>query len=66
MRTEVTDLMRMCERLFGMAMRTGELSEEECEVIAFYTKELHDKTASLCAVYNGKHASCPTDAGEPV
>ena len=66
MRTEVTDLIRMCERLFAMAVRTGELSEEECRLIAFYTRELHDKTASLCEVYHNGKQACPTDAGEPV
>ena len=48
MRTEVKDFMRMCERLLGLAMTTGELSEDECGAIAYYTQELHDKTRSLC------------------
>lgn len=48
MRTEVKDFMRMCERLLSLAMTTGELSDDECGVIAYYTQELHDKTLPIC------------------
>ena len=47
-RTEVKDFMRMCERLISLAIQTGELSPEECDVISFYAQELHDKTHPLC------------------
>ncbi|HEY6084492.1 MAG TPA: hypothetical protein VIU63_03810 [Nitrospira sp.] len=53
MRTEVKDFMRMSERLISLAMQTQELSEDECAAIAFYAKELHEKTHPLCV----KHAS---------
>jgi hypothetical protein len=49
LRNEVKDFMRMCERLIGLAKRTGELSEEECDVISFYAQELHEKTHPLCS-----------------
>jgi hypothetical protein len=55
MRTEVKDFMRMCERLISLAIQTGELSPEECDVISFYAQELHEKTHPFCS----KHAhSC--------
>jgi hypothetical protein len=40
--------MRMCERLIVLALETKELSEEECSVISYYAKELHEKTEPLC------------------
>jgi hypothetical protein len=51
-REEVQDFMRMCERLLSLAIQTGELSPDECDVISFYANELHDKTRPLCS----KHA----------
>lgn len=44
--------MRMCERLISLAIQTGELSPEECDVISFYAQELHEKTHPFCS----KHA----------
>jgi hypothetical protein len=41
--------MRMCERLLGLAMQSKELSEDECDVISYYTRELHEKTVPLCS-----------------
>jgi hypothetical protein len=52
MRTEVKDFMRMCERLISLAIQTGELSPEECDVISFYAQELHDKTHPLCTKHD--------------
>ena len=52
MRTEVKDFMRMCERLISLALQTGELSPEECDVISFYAQELHDKTNPLCTKHD--------------
>jgi hypothetical protein len=49
MRTEVKDFMRMCERLIGLALQTGELSAEECDILSYYAKELHQTTQPLCA-----------------
>jgi hypothetical protein len=48
MRTEVKDFMRMCERLMGLALQTGELSAEECDILSYYAKELHQTTHPLC------------------
>ena len=48
MRTEVKDFMRMCERLIGLALQTGELSAEECDIVSYYAKELHQTTHPLC------------------
>ena len=48
MRTEVKDFMRMCERLIGLALQTGQLSAEECDIISYYAKELHHTTHPLC------------------
>ena len=48
MRTEVKDFMRMCERLLGLAIQTGEMLPEECEAISHYSKDLHDTTHPIC------------------
>ena len=48
MRTEVKDFMRMCERLIGLALQTGELTAEECDIISYYAKELHLTTHPMC------------------
>jgi hypothetical protein len=48
MRPEVKDFMRMCERLIGLALQSGELSPEECDIVAYYAKELHDTAYPLC------------------
>ena len=48
MRTEVKNFMRMCERLIALALQTGELSPEECDMLSYYAKELHDTTHPLC------------------
>lgn len=32
----------------GMALQSGSLSPDECDVIAYYAKELHDTTHPLC------------------
>jgi len=59
MRTEVKDFMRMCERLISLAMQSRELSEDECGVISYYAKELHDKTHPLCERH---HRPCDSSA----
>ena len=48
MRTEIKDFMRMCERLIGLALQSGELSVEECDILSYYAKELHNTTHPLC------------------
>ena len=52
MRTEVKDFMRMCERLLGLALQSGELSSEECDAISSYSKKLHSTTHPLCEKHN--------------
>jgi hypothetical protein len=52
MRTEVKDFMKMCERLISLAMQTHELSGDECDAIAYYAQELHEKTHPLCTKHN--------------
>ncbi len=60
MRSEVTDYMRACEHLISLAMQTGELSDDECDMVSYYSKELHDKTYPLCTKqYN---STCDTPA----
>jgi hypothetical protein len=48
MRPEVKDFMRMCERLISLALQTGALSPDECDILSYYAKELHDTTHPLC------------------
>lgn len=48
MHGEVIKFMQTCERLISLTMTTGELSEDECDVINYYTNELHSKTAPFC------------------
>lgn len=48
MRQEIQDYMRMCERLMGLALQSGELSKEECDAITDSAKALHDATQPLC------------------
>jgi hypothetical protein len=48
MRTEIKDFMRMCERLMGLALQSGELAAEECDILSYYAKELHNTTHPLC------------------
>ena len=36
------------ERLIGLALQSGELSPEECDILSYYAKELHDTTHPLC------------------
>ena len=48
MRTEVKDFMRMSERLISLALQSGELSAEECDVVSYYANELHQTTRPLC------------------
>jgi hypothetical protein len=57
MRTEVKDFMRMCERLIGLALQTGELSAEECDIVSYYAQELQQTTNPLCEKYK-----CDTSA----
>jgi len=49
MRSEIIDFMRMSERLLGMALRSNELSQDECDIIAYYAHELQVRTAALCS-----------------
>jgi hypothetical protein len=55
MRDEVKQFMRQCERLISLALQTRELSEEECDVISYYAKELHEKTHPFCSQGNPAH-----------
>lgn len=38
----------MSERLISLALQTGELSSDECDILSYYAKELHDTTHPLC------------------
>jgi hypothetical protein len=60
MRVEVQDFMRMCERLIGLALQTGELSSEECDIISYYAKELHDTAHPLCEKHQCGSSVSPT------
>jgi hypothetical protein len=48
MRTEVKDFMRMSERLISLALQSGKLSSEECDILSYYAKDLHNTTHPLC------------------
>ena len=34
----------MCERLMGLALQSGELSAEECDILSYYAKARHDSS----------------------
>jgi hypothetical protein len=56
MREEVKQFMRQCERLISLALQTKELSQEECDVISFYARELQEKTQPFCSREDPAHA----------
>jgi len=60
MRNEVKEFMRQCERLISMALQTKELSPEECDVIAYYAMELHEKTHPFCTQRDDVPAERPS------
>lgn len=48
MRREVLELMRVCEKLIGFAHQNGELTDEECETVVYYAKELEKQILPFC------------------
>ena len=40
MRKEVTELMRVSEKLIAFTHQNGGLTDEECEAVMFYAREL--------------------------
>ncbi len=42
----------MCERLISLAVQTQELSQDECDIVNYYAKELHDTTHPLCSKHD--------------
>jgi len=47
-RPEVQELMRVCERLIGFAHQHDSLTEDECDVILYYAKELKKEITPFC------------------
>ena len=48
MRKEITELMRVCERLIGFARQENELTSEECEAVVYYIRELENEVLPYC------------------
>ena len=48
MRKEVLDLMRVCEQLIGFAHQNGGLTDEECQAVVYYAKELEKEILPFC------------------
>ena len=48
MRKEVAELMRVCEKLIGFAHQNGGLTDDECEAVVFYAKELEKEVMPYC------------------
>ena len=48
MRKEIAELMRVAERLIGFAHQTGELTNEECEAVLYYARELEKELTPFC------------------
>jgi hypothetical protein len=47
-RPEIQELMRVSERLIGFAHREGELTNDECDAIMYYAKELEREMKPFC------------------
>jgi hypothetical protein len=47
-RPEIQELMRVSERLIGFAHREGELTNDECDAIMYYVKELEREIGPFC------------------
>jgi hypothetical protein len=43
MRKEVKDLMHICERLTGFTHQNDGLTDEECEAVVYYARELENE-----------------------
>ena len=48
MKQEIKEFMKMSERLIALATQTGELSDEECQMLDYYVTELQSKIHPLC------------------
>ena len=53
--SDVKHFMSACERVLGLYLREGELTSEECDIVAFYVGELkmhavHDRSPVLGAI----------------
>jgi hypothetical protein len=48
MREEVSDLMRVCEKLISFAHQNGGLTDDECEAVVFYARELEREVLPYC------------------
>ena len=52
MRKEVTELMRVSEKLIAFTHQNGGLTDEECEAVMFYARELEREILPLCAQHH--------------
>jgi hypothetical protein len=48
MRKDITELMRVCERLIGFARQENELTNDECDAIVYYIRELENEVLPYC------------------
>ena len=60
LRTEVREFMKVCERLIGFARQSnGSLSNEECEAILYYAKDLQSEVIPYCQAHHDPSSKCP-------
>ena len=60
LRTEVREFMKVCERLIGFARQNnGSLSNQECEAILYYAKDLQTEVIPYCQTHHNPSAPCP-------
>jgi hypothetical protein len=48
MRREVLDLMHVCAKLIRFSHQNGGLTDEECEAVVYYAKELEKEILPFC------------------
>ena len=53
LKPEVLELSRVCERLIGYAHQNhGSLTNEECDMVVFYIKELEKEIVPYCSKHH--------------
>jgi hypothetical protein len=58
LRPEVRELMRVSERLIGFAhQNNGSLSNDDCDAVLFYIKELQNEIMPYCSAHNKEACS---------
>jgi len=58
LRSEVRELMRVSERLIGFARQNnGSLSNEDCDAVVYYIKELEREIMPYCSAHHREACS---------